>query len=87
VPDSPEGGTVLESQVIKEWIEKTSNETRLQVKKDALLQVLASRFPGAVAKTTTDMIFAERSQGVVDDWTKEAIMAGTIDDFVAVLHR
>jgi hypothetical protein len=82
-----EEAKMTESAVVKEWMKKTRSDTQLETMRDAVLQALEAKFPGAVPGEVVETINAQPSFSLMREWHTAAVKAATIDDFVAVLRR
>ncbi len=73
---------MTESQVVNEWI----NQGKVQAYQQNLLHVLARKFPGLVSGDLSRLIGQQDSLALLDDWLDAAVVATSIEEFVAVLR-
>jgi hypothetical protein len=82
-----EGWDMTESQVVKEWMEEARREERLRTRRADLIRVLRARFANSVGQEVLDLITAQDSDEILQEWLDAASSSGTWDDFLAVLRR
>jgi hypothetical protein len=78
---------MTESQVVNEWMSQGEARGRLLDHRQALLEFLKERFPGALPDDVVKLINEQESLEMLVDWFQAAIRAPRFEDFLAVLRR
>lgn len=74
---------MTESQVVNGW----QREGRISTKREDLIAVLDSRFPGAVSADVRQAIQHNESLDLLHTWLLAAASAREIEEFVRVLRQ
>ena len=82
-----EGFDMMESQVVREWVNKGRAEGELKTQRKNLLEVLEDRFPGAAPNEVIKLIEHQESFDLLHDWFREANRAPSFEHFMGVLRR
>lgn len=82
-----EGWKVGESQMMNRWRAEEAAAEKLRTKKQAIIEMVDIRFPGAMPDEVRRLIQEQKTQSLVDDWFRAAARANAYQEFDAVLRR
>ena len=82
-----ENWDMKESQLVLEWTAEAKLAGKVEARQESLLQVLDSRFPGAVPSEVRELIAKQNSLQMLDDWFQTALQTLSIDSFRAHVMR
>ena len=80
-----EGWEMTESQVVNRWIGQGEAKGKLLMARQALLEALELRFPGAVPSDVTKLIDQQTDLELLRTWFRGALRVYSFDHFMDVL--
>lgn len=81
------GWHMTESAIVNGWIQQGETRGVLRTKRRDIVETLEIRFPGETPGEIQQLIEQQESLGLLEDWFRAALRAGTFDQFLAVLRR
>ncbi len=82
-----EGWDMTESKVVNRWIDEAEREARIAMSRKRLLQLVQSRFPGALPPEVVDLMGRQDSEDMLEEWFQAALSAPSAEEFLAVVRR
>jgi hypothetical protein len=85
--DELEDWTVTESPLLNSWLQQAADRSRLEERREALLDYLQARFPADLTPEVIATINQQPSVSLLRAWYKAALVAGSYAEFLAVLRQ
>jgi hypothetical protein len=82
-----EGWDMTESMLVNRWTEEARREARLLTRREDVLEVVQTRFPGAIPAEIVDLIRRQESEELLKEWFQAALKAPSAEEFLAVVRR
>jgi len=78
---------MTESMVVNRWIERAQAKTELKERRSFILRMLRHRFGDAIPEDVQETIDTQPSSEMLFQWIDAAMSVGSLQDFIAILHR
>lgn len=78
---------MTESTLYKQVLQRGKELREVELTRDHLLMLLATKFRGAIPTDYTAMIRAQESFPLLDSWYRAALAADDVEAFLAVLRQ
>ena len=85
--DELEGWDVTESPLVNSWIQQAVDRTRVEERRETLLDFLRFRFPAELTPEVIETINQQPRASLLHDWNKAALAAKSFMDFLDVLRQ